>query len=138
LGALGLALVALAARAMGAGQRAPLLLGLGAASLLGALALALRRRPEHEPRLHLVKGRIVALDRGVDDGPTSALVDVHRRLRIRPDGMVRHDPPIDSRLRLHVEAALAESLQRHVGAEVVELVTTTDGVVLALHTESAD
>jgi hypothetical protein len=53
--------------------------------------------------------------------------------------MVRHDPPRESRVRLQVEPALAEELRRHVdAASEVELATTTEGVVLALHEEGAD
>jgi hypothetical protein len=135
---LGLTLVVLGARALQTGHRAPLLLGLGAASLLGALALALRPGRARDPRLHLVKGRVVALDRGEGEAASTVVVETHRRLRVRPDGMVRHDPPLEPRLRLRVDAALAEQLESHVGAGVVELAASTEGVALALTEEPAD
>ena len=141
LGALGLALVLLASRRVGAALGPPLMLGLGAGALLGALALALRaRRATEDPRLHLVRGRVVSVEPPrVERAPSSTVVEVHRRLRVRSDGMVRHDPPRESRVRLQVEPALAEELRRHVdAASEVELATTTEGVVLALHEEGAD
>lgn len=137
-GALGLTLVVLGARALQTGHRAPLLLGLGAASLLGALALAPRPGRASEPRLHLVKCRVVALDRGDGEAAFFVVVDTHRRLRIRPDGMVRHDPPLEPRLRLRVGAELAKELESHVGAGVVELAASTEGIALALTEERAD
>jgi hypothetical protein len=139
LGALGLALVLLASRRVGAALGPPLMLGLGAGALLGALALALRaRRATEDPRLHLVRGRVVSVEPPrAEHTPSSTLVEVHRRLRVRSDGMVRHDPPRESRVRLQVGPALAEELRRHVdAASEVELAATTEGVALALHEES--
>jgi hypothetical protein len=138
--ALRLTLVALGARNLPTGERSPLQLGLGAASLVGALVLALAARPggASDPRLHLVRGRVVSIDPRAGEGECTVVIDTHRRLRVRPDGMVRHDPPLEPRLRLRVGAELAKELESHVGAGLVELAASTEGVALALTDERAD
>jgi hypothetical protein len=122
--------------AFAAFRRSPPTALLGALLALAGIGFFFAVQRRKEARLVLMRVRVLALAGAeLPDGP-SAEVELLRRLRIRPDGYIRHDPPMRSRVTLALSAELYARLQtRSDTAEPIELLAAGDQYAFGLYDE---
>ena len=131
LGGVGAGMLALAA------YQANPVVALGGALLalagIGFFSVVQRRG---ELRLVLMRVRVLGLSQPSSPDEPTADVELLRRLRVRPDGYIRHDPPTRTRVTLALSGELHARLKaRDNSGEPIELLAAGDQYAFGLHDE---